>query len=178
MITFGKVTKPKELEQILQLQQRNLPTALSYEERAKEGFVTVCHTYDILQQMNSVCPHILAKDKQSVVGYALCMHPSFGAEIEVLKPMFIEIENILPSTERYLAMGQICVDKAYRKMGVFRKLYETMAEVLKTDYDTIITEVDLLNTRSLNAHYAIGFKELKRYSSGGQDWVLIGLNTQ
>lgn len=178
MITFGQVTKPNELEQILQLQLRNLPTALSQEEKVNEGFVTVCHTYDILQQMNSVCPHIIVKDEEYVVGYALCMHPKFASEIEVLKSMFTEIERCHPQTEKYLAMGQICVDKAYRKMGIFRKLYATMAEVLKTDYDTIITEVDAVNKRSLNAHYAIGFKELKRYAYGGQDWILIALNTK
>ncbi len=38
------------------------------------------------------------------------------------------------------------------------------------DFDTIITEVDAKNTRSLQAHYAVGFQVLKTYRSAGQDW--------
>jgi len=41
---------------------------------------------------------------------------------------------------------------------------------------TIITEVDTMNTRSLDAHYSIGFKDLKRYSANGQEWKLIQLS--
>lgn len=178
MLVYGQVTTENELHQILALQQQNLPSVLSMEEKVNEGFVTVRHSIEILRRMNRACPHIIAKDAEKVVGYALCMHPMFAEEIAVLKPMFIEIENSLPVSEKYLAMGQICIDKAYRKMGIFRKLYETMALVLKSDYNLILTEVDALNTRSLNAHYAVGFKDIKRYSSGGQDWVVVALNTK
>ncbi len=176
-ITYGQVTSEDELEQILALQQKNLPQFLSLEEKEREGFVTVCHSFEILQRMNMVCPHIIAKSKDAVVGYALCMDPQFADDIDVLKPMFVEIDALFSNNETYLAMGQICIDKDYRKMGIFRKLYETMSTTVYPTYSLIITEVDALNTRSLNAHYAIGFKELKSYSSGGQDWKLIGLAT-
>jgi hypothetical protein len=41
--------------------------------------------------MNAVCPHIIAKVDDKVVGCALCMHPLFSAVIAVLKSMFDEI---------------------------------------------------------------------------------------
>lgn len=51
-----------------------------------------------------------------------------------------------------------------------------MKEKLPAGMDTIITEVDAKNQRSLNAHLAIGFSELKRYrGDDGKDWVLIVL---
>lgn len=37
----------------------------------------------------------------------------------------------------------------------------------------IITEVDVANTRLLDAHYAIGFKTLYSYCSNQQDWNII-----
>ncbi len=175
MITFTRVTADVELEQILGLQQKNLMTAIPLEEKEQEGFVTVSHSFGTLKEMNGICPHIIAKDGDAVVGYALCMHPNFGADIEVLRPMFREIEMLLPQNENYLVMGQICIEKSYRKMGIFRKLYDTMAQAVQPDYTSIITEVDALNIRSLNAHYAVGFRDLKKYNSGGQDWVLIVL---
>lgn len=175
MITFGRATSEVDLNQILNLQQKNLPGAISSEEKKKEGFVTVSHTFEILKAMNDICPHIVAKLDDIVIGYALCMHPKFMYEIAVLRPMFEEIEALHPKMENYIVMGQICVAKAYRGKGLFRQLYQTMRNAVQPEFERIITEVDAENTRSLRAHYAAGFKELITYHSGGQDWKVIGL---
>lgn len=173
MVTYKRATDASELKQILELQQRNLFARISVEEQHKEGFLTVSHSFELLKKMNAVCPHIIAIANNKVVAYMLCMHPKFSNEIEILKPMFLEIETVIPKIENYIIMGQVCVAKNYREKGVFRKLYETMSDSLKPEFDAIITEVDAKNIRSLNAHYAIGFKHLKSYNSVGQDWELI-----
>lgn len=173
MVVYKRASDAEELRQILKLQQQNLPIRLSLEERRKEGFVTVSHTFDILDQMNNACPHFIAKDGNKVVGYALCMHPKFADEIKVLKPMFDQITLALDNGISYIVMGQTCIAKAYRNKGVFRKLYKTMKNAVRSEFDCIITEVDANNTRSLNAHYAVGFIDLKTYRSGGQKWNLI-----
>ena len=173
MVVYKQAESLKELEQILDLQQRNLPKNISQEESTKEGFVTVEHTLDLLKSMNDVCGHIIAVDDGQVVGYALCMHPQFAEDIEVLRPMFGEIDKALESKLNYMAMGQICVAKSHRGQGVFRKLYQTMQEKLPEGFDTIITEVDGKNKRSLAAHTAIGFQELKRYYALDKEWVII-----
>ena len=72
-------------------------------------------------------------------------------------------------------MGQICVAKNYRNQGIFRGLSNAMKAHVQPEFDSIITEVDAKNTRSLQAHYAVGFKELKTYYSDDRDWVLIRL---
>jgi len=174
-IQIGQVRNKLELEEILSLQKENLPNALSKKEIEKEGFVTVSHTLDLLSTMNEVCPHIIAKNNDKVIGYALCMHPRFGDDIAILKPMFKEINSVLSQGEKYMVMGQVCIDREYRKKGVFQNLYKKMQEVIKPYYNCIITEVDALNKRSLNAHYAIGFVELKTYNSNGQKWHLLAL---
>lgn len=150
--------------------------ALSQTEREREGFVTVSHTFEILRKMNDTCPHIIAKSREQVVGYALCMHPKFAEDIEVLRPMFKEIESLSPKIMDYIAMGQICIEKTHRKKGIFRMLYRTMLEVLRPDFSSIITEVDSENKRSLQAHYAIGFKNLKVYCSEHREWQLVQLS--
>lgn len=174
-IQISQVQSRSELGQILSLQKKNRPNALTEEEIAKEGFVTAVHTLDLLDRMNRVYPHIIAVEKDKVIGYALCMHPNFANEIDILKPMFEEINAILSRDQKYMVMGQVCIDKAYRKMGIFQKLYEKMKEGIGTDFNCIITEVDALNTRSLNAHLSVGFKELKTYYSHGRKWHLIAL---
>lgn len=173
MVTYKRATDASELKQIRELQQRNLFARISVEEQHKEGFLTVSHSLELLRKMNAVCPHIIAIANNKVVGYTLCMHPKFSNEIEILKPMFLEIETVIPKIENYIIMGQVCVAKNYREKGVFRKLYQTMSDSLKPEFDAIITEVDAKNVRSLKAHYAVGFKLLKSHFSRGQDWELI-----
>lgn len=172
-IIYKKAVSDEELYQILELQRRNIPISISEEEKQKEGFVTVSHDFETLKSMNNVCAHSLAIYNNRVVGYALSMVKEFKDTIAVLKPMFQEIETTIEPTVSYITMGQICVDKPYRKQGVFRGLYAYMQLNYNDNFELLITEVDAKNTRSLNAHYAIGFKLLKTYISNNQEWVLL-----
>jgi len=182
MVTYSRCTTENELRQILKLQQENLPTAVSEDRKKTDGFVTVLHTFDLLKAMNDTCPHIIAKENNTVIGYTLCMDPKFGDTLEVLRPMFKEIENALSdaavplaSNSNYIVMGQVCIATEFRKQGIFRKLYETMKRQVLPPYEYIITEVDATNIRSINAHYAVGFRKLSTYRANGQDWELIYL---
>jgi len=177
-ITYKRADSNEELNQILELQRANIPSVISEEESRTEGFVTVHHSFDILKAMNDRCPHVIAKSSDKVVGYTLCMLKEFKTDIEVLKPMFQQIDACINNDETYVVMGQVCVDKRFRKQGVFRGLYKYMKQELQPDYDMIITEVDVANTRSLDAHYAVGFKLQQSYQSNGQDWALISLDCQ
>ena len=174
-IHYTRAVSKAELEQILYLQQENLKTGLSATEMDREGFVSVVHTLELLEAMNCVCPHILAKVEDSVVGYALCMHPDFSDAIPMLLPMFRKVETLVDPAHRVIIMGQICIGKSWRKQGIFRGLYSEMQKELRGEFDSIITEVDDTNQRSLRAHIAVGFKKLEVYNSGGRTWHLIQL---
>lgn len=173
MIVYKQAESEQELKQILALQQQNLPKNITPQESEQEGFLTVEHSMEVLKAMNDECGHIIAVEDGNVIGYALCMHPKFADEIEVLKPMFDEIKKVVRKKDSYMAMGQICVAKSHRGKGVFRNLYLTMKNRLPEGFDTIITEVDEKNKRSLQAHHAIGFKDLERYRSNGQNWRIV-----
>lgn len=177
MISYHRVTNDAELHEILQLQRLNIAQVLTSSEIEKEGFVTVQHNFDILKKMNSVCAHCIAKVNDNVVGYALCMDKRFKNDIEVLRSMFKEIDNSLVHQPKkytnYIAMGQICINKDYRKKGIFRGLYNFMKEELKNEFNCVITEVDTKNVRSSNAHKSAGFKLLKTYFSDDKTWELI-----
>jgi ribosomal protein S18 acetylase RimI-like enzyme len=174
-VEYTRVSNKEELEEILMLQKHNLPDHLSKKEKEKEGFVTISHTFDLLDRMNAVCPHIIAKDKGRVIGYTLCMHPDFSKEIPILISMLQQLKKVRPPEESFIIMGQVCIDKSYRGQGVFRGLYETMKKSLGSTYKIIVTEVDGRNQRSLNAHLAIGFTTIKKYQSQERDWYLIVL---
>jgi len=171
-IMYCRAQTTEELKQILALQQQNMTSVLSHQEALNEGFITVGHTLDILEKMNRSCPHIIAKDGDIVVGYALVMLRSFREEIEVLKPMFDSADTLLPNLN-YVVMGQICIAKSHRKRGVFKGMYLFYKAQLKNKFDCLFTEIASSNTRSLQAHKAVGFEVLKSQITDGVSWELV-----
>ena len=172
-ILYKRASTLDELEQIRTLQLQNSSQNISSEEKLQEGFVTVQHSVALLEQMNYACAHMIAKDNDIVVGFALVMLSSFRNEIEVLIPMFERIDELVPKDKTYVVMGQICVDKNYRKQGVFKGLYHFYKEELYNEFDFLITEVAVINLRSMQAHEAVGFKIIDTYHEDGIEWNII-----
>jgi len=172
-IIYKRASSLDELEQIRILQLQNSAQNITSEEKLQEGFVTVQHTVALLEQMNSACAHIIAKNNDTVVGFALVMLSNFRNEIEVLIPMFERIDELVPKDKTYVVMGQICVDKNYRKQGIFRGLYHFYKEELQHQFDYLITEVAAINIRSMQAHEAVGFKTIDTYEEDEVVWNII-----
>lgn len=172
-IAYTRATLINELEQIRALKLQNSAQNLSSEEKIQEGFVTVQHTVALLKKMNDTCAHIVAKENDKVVGFALVMLPSFRDEIKVLAPMFERIDELLPADKSYLVMGQICIDKNYRKQGVFRGLYNFYREQLRNKYNLLYTEIAAANKRSMAAHESVGFKTVATYEDDDVTWNIV-----
>ncbi len=179
MITYTTAETEADLLQILALQKRNLAVSLNKAETESQGFVTVEHTYSLLQNLHKQEKQVVAKENNQVIGYLLAMTPVSKSTIPVLVPMFDEFDSIdfagkKVSTFRYLVVGQVCIDKAYRGMGVLDNMYAAYRRFFVPKYDFAITEIAANNTRSLRAHQRVGFAELHRYT--GTDnipWVVV-----
>ncbi|MFV5690953.1 GNAT family N-acetyltransferase [Flavobacterium sp. LT1R49] len=172
-IIYKRASTLDELEQIRTLQLQNSSQNISSEEKLQEGFVTLQHTVALLEQMNSACAHIIAKDNDIVVGFALVMLSRFRNEIKVLIPLFERIDRLVPKDKTFVVMGQICVDKSYRKQGIFRGLYHFYREELQHEFDYLITEVAAINLRSMQTHEAVGFKSIDNYEEDGTVWNIM-----
>ena len=181
MITFSTSTE-QDLLSILELQKQNLPQSLTPSQIKEEGFVTLRHSLELLRKMNTLYQHIIAKDGNQVIAYALVMDLKFENEIPDLSAMFKQLEiaklnDTLINKNKIFIMGQICIAKAYRRQGIFRGLYKCMKKEMRANFDFVVTEIALLNTRSLNAHLAIGFTIMVEYSaSGGEKWAVVALD--
>ena len=170
-VVYRPASKLSEMEQILGLQKQNLPGALTAEQREKEGFVTLRYTVDRLVKMHKRCPQIIAMEDGLLVGYALCLHPGLKDLMPDLSPLFRLLESLSYPEDGYRIMGQICIREGYRGQGHFPGLYNHLKEC--TAPLPIITEISLLNKRSLQAHYRIGFSKLARRTGAGQPWEVV-----
>ena len=85
-LRYCTATTDEELAQILTLQQVNHASSLSEADAARDGFVTVMHSFELLRKMNHAAPQIIAKDGESVVGYALVMLKSHRFACRTMQP--------------------------------------------------------------------------------------------
>ncbi|HWX00750.1 GNAT family N-acetyltransferase [Collimonas sp.] len=178
MITLELSEKVGELEQIVALQRLNRLDAVAADERDTEGFVTMEYTVRELQLMRGGYRHVVAKSGDAVIGYALVMLTESRASFPFLETMFRDAEAAvfkgMPMREnRYFVMGQICVGQAFRGMGIFRKLYETLRMQMRADYDFVVTEVSVHNARSMRAHQRVGFREIANENADASEWRVI-----
>ena len=178
MLKAGIVSSTHEIEQILALQQIYLRGKKSATEEKDQGFLTVKHTFDALQQMHNREPSVIVKHHDRVIAYALTMPSACRHLVPVLVPMFDHFDsfffdNRLISSYNYYVMGQICVDKAYRGKGVFDLLYATHKGFFGKKYDFTITEVSLSNTRSMRAHERVGFMNISEFEDVTDKWAVM-----
>jgi ribosomal protein S18 acetylase RimI-like enzyme len=183
-INFTTVSNAGEVRQIHELQAANLPSVLTPDRMASQGFVTVRHDLDVLQRMNEAAPAIIAKDDDRVVAYALVMPREFASDVPILRPLFHMLDalswrgTLLRDQPRWFVMGQVCIAEDYRGRGIFDGLYRAMAADYRDRYDFTVTEVAARNTRSLRAHERAGFRTLQVYpdATTGEDWHVIVLD--
>jgi predicted GNAT superfamily acetyltransferase len=179
MIEFTTSQTDDDLLQILALQKANLPKNLTPGQMASQCFVTVNHSFETLQKMNATEQSIIARANGQVIGYLLAMTSAAKDDIPVLVPMFHAFDNILYrqkkiSEYRYLVVGQVCIDEAWRGQGILDSCYAAYKEHFKSKYDFAITEISLKNARSINAHRRIGFSTVHIYTDPeGHEWDVV-----
>ncbi len=169
----------QDLQQILDLQKRNLPQALSQEEIEREGFVTVNHRFEDLKKMNSYEQSVIAKEDDKVIAYLLAMTEKSKYDIPILIPMFEVFNQVVYkgrkiSEYNYLVVGQVCVAKEFRGKRILDECYQAYKERFQTKYDFAITEISQKNQRSMKAHLRIGFETIYQYRDlNSIDWNIV-----
>ena len=178
MFTTGVVRDGSVLREILLLQKENLPAGLSPQEVRDQGFVTVEHSLDVLAKMHTLLPSVVAHENDSLVGYALSMATECSELIPVLRPLFdvlgrIELDGRLLADRPFYVMGQVCVAKTHRGLGVFDALYAAHRQSYASRFELLVTEISERNTRSLRAHARVGFRVVHRYRDETDAWNVV-----
>lgn len=180
MLTITTVQSEADIRGILKLQQANLRKNVPPSVQVDQGFVTVEHDPNVLTRMNQAAPSIIAKDGDTVVGYALTMLPEFGTDVPELLSLF-ELINTLTYNKKpltdypYYVMGQVCVADGYRGQQLFDRMYQHHRDVYSSRYQLLITDISANNVRSLRAHARVGFETLHEFydPSIGETWVVV-----
>jgi ribosomal protein S18 acetylase RimI-like enzyme len=174
-IEITEAKSREELKEILLLQEKNHRDTLS---NLEDGFVSLKHELPLLEKMNVVTPQIIAKAENKVVAFALVMPVAFKKDVPVLLPLFEMLENVSYKGKKivdysYYVMGQICVDEAYRGMGIFDRLYAKHKEIYSNQFDICVTEIASRNKRSMKAHQRVGFEIVHTFQDKLDEWNIV-----
>jgi GNAT superfamily N-acetyltransferase len=177
-IVLDVASSEQHFEQILQLQKRNLCSALSEEQQAQQGFVFAEHTMELLKMMAAQLPQVIAVSHGNVVGYNLAMPVAMKTALPSLVPMFTEFERShykgRPlATYHFMVGGQVCVAKDFRGHGLLSRLYHETRNRLPSGYQLCVTEVAARNRVSLQAHQKMGFEVVSTYHDGKELWKVV-----
>ena len=177
-VHIGLTETVADLEGILQLQHENLKTGLTPEEARREGFTTAVYTLDYLREMHRLHPSVVARSGDRVVGYALVTLPDLRHGHPLLEDLFRQLDRVrfrgrLLSEAGYVVVGQLCVGKAYRGMGLAQGMYGRFRECLSDRYAFCACDVDRENPRSLKAHLRTGFEVVDTLAYGGALWDML-----
>jgi hypothetical protein len=178
MVKVTTVENTDELQQVIDLSKKNMVRDLSASEIQSQGFVTMQYTLDALQQMHSLAPSVVAKDGNNVVGYALVLPAEARSVFPPLEPLFVILQSLnwnnKPVTHyKFYIMGQVCIEKEYRALGLFDRLYEKHRELFSGKYDFVITEISTRNFRSMRAHERVGFRIINTHRDELDEWAVV-----
>jgi L-amino acid N-acyltransferase YncA len=152
---FRRATDP-DYAGILELQEANLFDNLS-EEGRREGFLSARFSVEQFGQMNRDAAIVVAVDAGRVTGYACSAsvkdsrrYPILSAMIETFgRTTFL---GTVLADAKVCIYGPVCVDRAARGQGVFRKLIHTLKEELAGHYEIAAAFIAKSNARSISAH--------------------------
>ncbi|MCP9765739.1 GNAT family N-acetyltransferase [Lacihabitans soyangensis] len=185
MLKFERALTDESLNQILDLQKRNLKKYLSETEKESQGFVTAEHTFEQLKKINLSEPCVVITDNNIVVAYAIAMVESAAQDMPVFNELFSTVASLTyknrPMTGyNYIFVGQLCIDKNYRGQGLVEKLYAFYKEELKSKYDFAVTDISEHNPRSLKAHQKSGFEVIHTFydSFTESNWNIVMMDFQ
>jgi hypothetical protein len=176
---------PSVIPGILALQSRNLLSNLNEAEQ-KNGFVTTAFTIAQIEALLAnggvfVAVEISVDDQsETVIGYALAGSWSFFAQWPIFPFMLARLPaldlggrlpfNVINEANSF-QYGPVCVDAAYRGLGVFPRLFETMRLGICERYPIGVTFINRLNPHSYHAHMKkLGMTVIDEFEFNGRPY--------
>lgn len=180
-ITITTTQTDDDLRGLLALQQRNQVCNVPPDVQREQGFVTLVYTFEQMKRMHDAAPSVIAKDGDTVVGYAITTVPDVRNDVPELAALFDLIDTLdyqgLPlGTYPYYVVGQVCVADGYRGQGIFDALYAHHKALYQNRFRLFITDISARNARSLRAHERVGFRSIHTFHepTANETWHVVG----
>ncbi len=152
-LRLGKV---EDISGILALQERNLYSNLTTEQR-QAGFVTTPFNEQQIKELLNQKGAFVAKDNSIVLGYIFAGDWDFFSQWDIFPFMVARFPTLsfkgqIIQRDRTFQYGSVCIDSSQRGTNLLPQLFEVMRQEFLTKFKTGITFINTANRRSYEAH--------------------------
>lgn len=180
---YRRAESIEDFRQIVELQNKNLPIALSDIEK-KDGFLSAEFTVAQFQAMNDDLCVMTCFDNDYLCGYLVAGSIEFNTHIPLVKAM-IDCFSQISYKEKLLIeynpfnSGPGCVDRRYRGKGIFANLVRTVLNFLAEQPNPPnlrITPVSSENLRSISAQKKIGMEIVGQFEFNNKKFLIFAMS--
>jgi hypothetical protein len=169
---------PVEYPQIVRLNGANFIGNLAEEER-RDGFLSAVFSLPQVAAMAADLGIMVALDGDVVAGFVCAFRNDFDHGSPVVAKMIASYGQVkfddrpLTAYSTY-AYGPACVDRAYRRKGVLRGLFEAQKQDLAGEFDVGVALIARNNPHSMQAHVAgLGMTEVGEFEVNGNVYATV-----
>ncbi len=181
-LVFRKAQQ-QDYSPIVIMQNENLNTVLTAEEKASEGFLSHPFSAEDFQVMNKEIAVIVASCGKEVVAYhraSSCQYhqsvPLFACMLERFAKVLYEGKPLVNYT--CFMLGPMCIVKNYRGKEIYLKLWQELTKHIPAGLEMGVAPASEANPRALHAHtQKAGMLVVDRFSFNDQRYVTLALSS-
>lgn len=173
----------RDIAAVLALQERNLVTKLSDDEK-RNGFVTTPFSDQQLQELIAIAGLFVIEEDGRLIGYAAAAGWDYFAGrpmFDLMLQRFVQISyrGELISPLNSFQYGPVCIDGAVRGSDAFPNLFAFMRLQMAARYTIGTTFINRMNLRSIRAHVdKIGLDVIDEFVFNDQNYLGLGFLTR
>ncbi len=172
-----RIGNKDDITGILSLQERNLFSNLSEQEREK-GFVTTPFTVSQIEEIIKQNGIFVAENKENTItAYAFAGDWTYFEQWGIFNFMTarfpqLSFNNNKITTENSFQYGPVCIDIEYRGQGVLNLIFEEMRIEFLKKYPISITFINKVNVISEKAHtQKLGWKIVDEFDFNNNRYI-------
>jgi hypothetical protein len=179
-----RLAREEDIPGILRLQQAHYVLNLSPTEREQNGFIGILAPEPALKEIIPTGNVLVACLDQRVLGQIILptieQSRLFGQDPVVIHERLsqLQFEGHPLTSYRIIHCLQLVIDRDHRRQGIHDLLLKGARTFFSDRYDLLISEISLLNTRSVRVHLSkkrlhVVMQYESERGEEGHDWYII-----
>jgi predicted GNAT superfamily acetyltransferase len=179
-LTFRRA-RPEDYAAIVRLNAANFIANLSEEER-RDGFLSAVFTLEQTAAMAEDLGTTVAIVDGQLAGFLCAFRNDFDHGSPVVAKMIESYDRLsfagkLLDTYNSYAYGPVCIDRAYRRRGLLRGLYQEQKRELAGSFEVGVALIARTNQHSLDAHVAgLGMTDVGSFEVNGNLFATVAFS--
>ena len=178
-----KIAELSDIEAVLKLHSKYQVDTIEEEDK-KDGFVTTAFTEEELTKLITQEQGLfIAKEGEDVLAYVMAASWDFWSVWPLFEYMIKDLPNLeylgqTLSADNSYQYGPICIDKSIRGTHVLKDIFDFAREEMAKRYPILVTFVNKINPRSLEAHQRkLGLEVIQEFEYNGNSYYEMVYDT-